>query len=101
MMEFHDDYESQEAKFIELATENPTLRDMANKSSNPAKFAYDQAKKHQEFSKVQNIDTYKAELRAELKAEIEAEMNGTSMDIIHMAGIFIMTLLASQDFELR
>lgn len=77
MMEFHDDYESMEAKFIELAKENPILRDQAMKQANPAKFAYQQAKKFEEYQKVQDVDAYKEKLRSEMRAEIEAEIKGT------------------------
>ena len=77
MMEFHDDYEAMEAKFIDLAKENPTLRDQAMKEANPAKFAYQQAKKYEEYQKVQDVDAYKEQLRNEMRAEIEAEIKGT------------------------
>lgn len=74
MMEAHKDYEEMEAKFIELAKENPVLKSQAQKASNPAKFAYQQAKKYAEWQEMQDIDTAKQKLRAELREELKKEL---------------------------
>jgi hypothetical protein len=76
MMEAHDDYEEMEAAFIEEAKNNPVLYSQAQQAKNPAKFAYEQAKKIQDFNSMQDVGSYKEKLRAEIRAEIEAETNG-------------------------
>lgn len=73
MMSIHDDYEEKEKIFIELANQTPELAAQLRNSSNPAKFAYDQAKKHEEFKEMQDVDSYKAKIRAEVEAQIKAE----------------------------
>jgi hypothetical protein len=77
MMDHHDDYEAMEEKFIELAKDSPALRDQALKQSNPAKFAYEQAKKYEQYKEVQDVDAYKEKIRNELRSEIEAEIKGS------------------------
>ncbi len=74
MMESHPDYEEMEQKFIEIAKENPVLRSQAQKASNPAKFAYQQAKKYVEWQEMQDVDKFKEKMKAEAKAELEAEL---------------------------
>jgi hypothetical protein len=73
MSEAHDDYEEMEAQFIEIAKGNPMLAAEARKASNPAKFAYQQAKKYQEFKDMQDIDTVKSRMREEIRQELLAE----------------------------
>ena len=69
-----EDYDEMETAFIELAKDNPALVQEMNKSPNPARFAYETAKKHQQWQEVQNVDTYKAKLREEMRAELEKEL---------------------------
>ncbi len=74
MLAVKDDYLDMEAKFMDLAEENPALVSQMVASQNPAKFAYDTAKKHGEWEQVQDIDTYKATIRAEVIADIKSGM---------------------------
>lgn len=73
MMSLHDDYQEKEDIFVKLAEESPELLTQLRQSSNPAKFAYDQAKKHEEFKQMQDVDSYKAKIRAEIEAQIKSE----------------------------
>lgn len=74
MMDVHDDYEEMEALFIEkVAVENPVLAEQARKSTNPAKFIYQNSKKYLEYKDMQDVDAYKAKLEAKIRAELEAE----------------------------
>ena len=74
MLAVKDDYLEMEVKFLDLAEENPALVSQMVASQNPAKFAYDTAKKHGEWEKIQDIDTYKATIRAEVIADIKSGM---------------------------
>ncbi len=74
MIEKHDDYEAHEAVFVEMAQKNPQLVQEMNRSSNPAKFAYNKAKEHNEYSDYQKnkeSDDYKAFLEARKAAALE------------------------------
>ena len=73
MMDAHSDYIEKEAAFIELAKENPVLKQQALQSPNPAKFAYEQAVKAEKFAQMQDVDSYKAKLEAEIRSKLEAE----------------------------
>lgn len=72
MLDAHEDYEEAELKFFDLAKENPLLKQQASIHPHPAKFVYDQVKKHEEFQQIQD-GSYKERLRAEIKKELEAE----------------------------
>lgn len=73
MLTLKDDYPDMEVVFTDLAKEDSELTRMMLSSPNPAKFAYDTARKHQEWKKVQNVDEYKANLEKEIRAKIEKE----------------------------
>jgi hypothetical protein len=76
----HEDYEAMEQAFIELAGNTPGLREQVLQQSNPAKFVYEQGKKHTQFKEMQDVDSYKNKMRAEIKAELEAEMSSKSAE---------------------
>lgn len=69
----HDDYLEMEQKFIELSNDDPKLAKQLRQSSNPAKFAYDTAKRYFESQKFNDPD-YQVKLREEIKKEILAEL---------------------------
>lgn len=73
-IEKHDDYIEKEAKFIELAKENPILLVQMQKASNPAKFAYEQIVKHEQFDDMQDMDGLRKKIRAEIKLELEGQL---------------------------
>lgn len=76
----HEDYDAMEQAFIELAGNTPGLREQVLQQSNPAKFVYEQGKKHTQFKEMQDVDSYKNKMRAEIKAELEAEMSSKSAE---------------------
>lgn len=76
MRELHDDYDEKEAVFMELAQDNPSLVQELREASNPARFAYETAKKHEELQQLKDVDSYKAKLRKELEAELRKEIMG-------------------------
>lgn len=80
MRSFHEDYDELEAEFIDMAAANPAVLAEFQKATNPARFAYETAKKAREAAQLKDVDSYKEKLRAEVEAEIrqkiEAEMLG-------------------------
>jgi hypothetical protein len=76
----HEDYDAMEANFVAMANENPSLAQQMVESSNPAKFAYDTAKKAEKLARMENIDEWEAqktaEIEAKVRAQIEAELTG-------------------------
>lgn len=52
----HADFAETEASFIEMARSNPALIAEANRQPNPAKWAYDYAKKAQEVAQIGSLD---------------------------------------------
>lgn len=78
MREKHADYDEKEAAFLELAKENPALTGQLQSSSNPAKFVYDMAVKHERMAQFDNFDTaVKTQVDkevAEARKQIEAEL---------------------------
>jgi len=81
VMKMHkDDYDAMEVKFVEMATSDPSLVNEMAASPNPAKFAYETAKKKLEREEFLNMDTAteKAKLEAQWKAEFEAKQNAGS-----------------------
>jgi len=70
----HEDYDDMEARFMEMAQENPTLRTELQKSANPARFAYETAKKAAEYDAIKDVDSYKAKLEAEVRKDVEAKL---------------------------
>ena len=76
MRTVHEDYDQMEAKFLQMANDNPSLAQALRESTNPAKFAYETAKKAERFEALQNVDAYEAKIRAEIEAKIRAELTG-------------------------
>lgn len=70
----HDDYDDMEARFMEMAQENPALRTELQKSANPARFAYETAKKAAEYDAIKDVDSYRAKLEAEVRKDVEAKL---------------------------
>lgn len=70
----YSDYAEKETAFLALAEESPQLVTDMMASDNPARFAYDTARKREEWQAMQNIDDVKARMRAELKAELLGEL---------------------------
>ena len=81
MMDAHSDYEEMESYFLEtVAKENPAIAAEVKKSSNPAKFVYENAKKYKAFQEFESVDKMRDKLRAELRAEIEGELKQTEQE---------------------
>lgn len=57
-----------------MAQENPTLKAEFHKAANPARFAYDTAKKAAEYDAMKDVDGYKAKLEAEVRKEVEEKV---------------------------
>jgi hypothetical protein len=74
MKSLHDDYEELEMEFIDLAGSNPAVLADFQKAANPARFAYETAKKAREAEQLKDVDSYKDKLRAEVEAEIRAKL---------------------------
>lgn len=86
MRQLHDDYDEKEALFTQLAKDDPTLVAGLNKATNPAKFAYDMAVKHERMSQYDNfedavsaqvakqVETIKEQLKAEFEKSYEAKL---------------------------
>ena len=75
MIDAHDDYIETEKVFLDVvAKENPVLAAEARKSSNPAKFLYQNTKKYQEYKDLQDVDLTRERIRAEVRKELEAEL---------------------------
>lgn len=73
MRSLHEDYDQLEAEFVDLAKGNPAMLAEFQQSKNPAKFAYETAKKHREYADLKDVDKAKAKLREEVRAELEKE----------------------------
>ena len=72
MREKHADYDEKEAAFAELMKENPALVQGLHNSSNPAKYAYDLAVKHERMAQFDNFDTaVKSEVEKQVSAATE------------------------------
>lgn len=80
MMSIHDDYEEKEKVFIELAKTTPALAHAIQSASNPAKFAYEQAKKHLQYQEMQDVDAYRAKIKAEILNELKQEQEKAAQD---------------------
>jgi len=70
----HEDYDDMEARFMEMAQENPALRTELQKSANPARFAYETARKAAEYEAIKDVDSYKAKMEAEVRKDVEAKL---------------------------
>ncbi len=73
MREKHEDYEQLETHFSEMVKESPDLLKKFVEAKNPAKFAYDTAKKDLNIQKFSDPD-YEKNLEEELRKKILAEI---------------------------
>ena len=80
MRSIHDDYDDMESRFIEMGKENSELFVRMRQSSNPAKFAYDTAKKAIRFEAMENVDEWEAKKTAEIEAKVKAEFEQKAKD---------------------
>jgi hypothetical protein len=69
-----EDFDEVIGVFTDLARTDRNLAVKMLQSEDPYFFAYEHAKKHQEFKDVSNVDEWKDKTRAELRTEIEAEI---------------------------
>ena len=76
MAELHSDFEELESEFVAIARDNPALIQELQQQPNPARFAYEYAKKQRQAKEFQDPDAYREKLKAELRAELEAELRG-------------------------
>lgn len=74
MREKHPDFDEMETRFFQMLEKDPQLHAGLMKASNPAKFAYETAKKALEYERMQDIDSYKAQIEAEIRSKVEAEL---------------------------
>lgn len=74
MRDAHPDYDELESEFIELARENPFLIQQLQQAKNPARFAYETAKKARDAAALKDVDKLKADLEAKLRAELEEKI---------------------------
>lgn len=70
----YPDFRERLAVFMEEAQKNPVLAAQAEAHAHPALFAYQQAKRIEEFRSMQDVDAYKARLRTEIEAEVKARL---------------------------
>lgn len=70
----YQDYDELEAEFIDMAASNPAVLSEFQKAANPARFAYETAKKAREAAQLKDVDSYKEKLRAEVEAEVRAKL---------------------------
>ena len=74
MRDAHQDYDELESEFVELAQQNPFLIQELQQARNPAKFAYETAKKARDAAALKDVDKLKADLEAKIRAELEAKI---------------------------
>lgn len=70
----HPDYEQMEELFVQVAEQNPALRDEMLRSENPAMYAYQTAKSLQLVRDAHTGDLEKR-IRAEVEAKVRAELS--------------------------
>lgn len=76
MLMAKDDFTEREGQFLELCRDQPELVTKLQQSSNPARFAYETAVKHEQLRAMDNIDEWRDKERARIRQELEAEMKG-------------------------
>ena len=96
MRDMHEDFDKYQSVFMGLvSTEdddgNLTITDRKlladfNASPNPAKFAYNHAKKHEEIQTLSSPD-YKENLRKELEREILSKMKAKGFDVADLPNL--------------
>ena len=69
-----EDYDDLETEFVDLAKQDPRLIQEMQQAPNPARFAYETAKKAREYTAMKDVDSYKAKLKQELEAELRKEL---------------------------
>lgn len=69
-----EDYDELETEFVDLAKQDPRLIQEMQQAANPARFAYETAKKAREYTAMKDVDSYKAKLRQEVEAELRKEL---------------------------
>jgi hypothetical protein len=74
MREQHPDYDELKEEFVQLATENPFYADQLAKAKNPAKFAYETAKKARQAASLGDVDKMRAELESKIRGELEQKI---------------------------
>lgn len=74
MRSLHDDFDEMETKFFQMIDSNPQLQQGLLAAANPAKFAYETAKKAAEYDRMQNIDEYRSQLQREAEEKAEAKI---------------------------
>ena len=74
MRMLHEDYDDMESKFIALAEESPDLARKMSESVNPARFAYETAKKAMKFAEMENVDEWEAKKTAEIEAKLREQL---------------------------
>ena len=74
MRSIHEDYDELESEFIELAKDNAALLTELNQAKNPARFAYETAKKARQAAELKDVEGMRAKIEAEMRAEIEAKL---------------------------
>ena len=74
MRDKHEDYDEKEAAFIELTKGDPSLVSQMQRSSNPAKFAYDMAVKNERMAQFDNFETA-------VKSEVEKQVSSAREQI--------------------
>ena len=70
----HEDYDELESEFMDLVKEQPGLVQEMLQAPNPARFAYDTAKKAREYTAMKDVDAYKAKMRQEIEAKVRKEL---------------------------
>lgn len=70
----HEDYDELESEFMDLVKDQPGLIQEMQQAANPARFAYETAKKAREYTAMKDVDSYKAKLRQEVEAELRKEL---------------------------
>lgn len=69
-----EDYDDLETEFVDLAKQDPRLIQEMQQAPNPARFAYETAKKAREYEAMKDVDSYKAKLRQQVEAELRKEL---------------------------
>lgn len=74
MREKHEDYDELESEFYDLAKANPFLLQDPAFTKNPAKYAYETAKKARDAAGLKDVDKMRAELEAKVRKEVEEKI---------------------------
>jgi len=105
MRESAEDYEDKEKVFLSLiADENGNVTDQKllaefNKSLNPAKFAYNHAKKHLDYVD-KTSDDYEAKIRARIAAELLADYKAKGLGALDLPNLTNAAAAASNTEKL-